>query len=1331
MNQNQQTQTGSGLASSLREAVDLARRMTRERAEAQARIDERWSEATQAAQSDLDKVSRKAKQQLDGELEAASAKRDEAITTLDQGFEAEHGALDREYRGLETTLREGAKSKINAVEKSRKETNWLAEEVAESDIRQAREVLNVTTDRLQSLETDLSETLNRAHEELQAFGLYRPAPDAYIKPDGIEFEDEPAGDEAIEPVRAEVSAQSAVDRVSEITDAIASCRSARYAQFSALVIIGTLVFGAAVVGGLAMESWNFGLFVGVGIGVGAVLVTVYAVLVRKTAYRTLAAMYADLRQSCETATNAITAERDMARLEFRDASRAIAERRTREVSESNQSHDDKVREIRERFEAKRAELAAKYRPRLSAMESTHKEKTERIKSEYASTVDAAQSEHDRITGEAQERFDSATVSARSEREEAERRLAAEWSDRLDRFEDLSGSLIRRDHADFPDWSDSAWAAWSPPRRSLGASKFGRVHLDLAQLPGGLPENGSLREPKSSVVELPALLEMPRHASLLIEYPASDDRKARRDAESLTEARSKGIRTLQSVMLRMLTSLPPAKCRFTIFDPVGLGQNFAAFMHLADYNDQFVNHRIWTEARHIEARLSELTEHMENVIQKYLRNEFETIDDYNEQAGEIAEPYRFLVISDFPVNFDEASARRLASIVTSGARCGVHTLIACDTRENLPTGIQLSDIRDHSTTLVWRDGRYELVDPVLADADLALDEPPAEDRMTEVLKRVGEASRDASRVEVPFKAVAPPEDDVWSRSSASDIRVPLGRAGATKLQELEIGHGTAQHVLLAGKTGSGKSTLLHVLITNLAMWYSPDEVEFYLVDFKKGVEFKAYAGKDGHGPLPHARAVAIESDREFGLSVLQRVDEELRKRGDMFRDAGVQNLAGFRQARPGAVMPRTLLIIDEFQELFVEDDKLSQDASLLLDRLVRQGRAFGIHVILGSQTLGGAYSLARSTLGQMAIRIALQCNEADSYLILNEENSAARLLSRPGEAIYNDQAGMVEGNNPFQIVWLPDAQRDDAVAEVCERASRLGVQPPAALVFEGNIPAQLERNAMLAAAGADDSHPDHQYPLMWFGEAIAIKDPTAARMRRQSGSNVLIIGQREEASLGLLISGAISVAAQCATNQAQLYVIDSTPDDDPNAGQLEQLASALPHDARPVPLRDIESTLKQIVDEVRARITDAESDAPGVFLMIHGMQRIRPLRRNEDSFGFSMDDEESPKPDKLLAEILRDGPGVGVHVIMSCDTLTNTERYLDRSAMREIENRVLFQMSAGDSTQLIDSPAASRLGPNRAIFFSEESGVAEKFRPYAAPERGQISKLLASIGVLDG
>src|SRR5690606_7428326 len=100
-------------------------------------------------------------------------------------------------------------------------------------------------------------------------------------------------------------------------------------------------------------------------------------------------------------------------------------------------------------------------------------------------------------------------------------------------------------------------------------------------------------------------------------------------------------------------------------------------------------------------------------------------------------------------------------------------------------------------------------------------------------------------------------------------------------------------------GSGKSTLFHVIVTNLAAWCSPDQVEFYLVDFKKGVEFKCYATHK----LPHARVVAIESDREFGLSVLQRVDEELKRRGDLFRKLGAQDIAGYKRLSEEAARSR--------------------------------------------------------------------------------------------------------------------------------------------------------------------------------------------------------------------------------------------------------------------------------------------------------------------------------------------------------------------------------------------------------------------------------------------
>ena len=149
------------------------------------------------------------------------------------------------------------------------------------------------------------------------------------------------------------------------------------------------------------------------------------------------------------------------------------------------------------------------------------------------------------------------------------------------------------------------------------------------------------------------------------------------------------------MLRLVTSLPPAKVRFTDHRSGRFGREFrVGFMHsMADFNEG-VGHRsrIWTEPRHIEQRLTDLSEHMENVIQKYLRNEYQNIEEYNREAGEIAEPYRFLVIANFPAGFTEAAQRRLLSIAASGSRCGVYTLIMVDMQLPLQAGFQIRDLR---------------------------------------------------------------------------------------------------------------------------------------------------------------------------------------------------------------------------------------------------------------------------------------------------------------------------------------------------------------------------------------------------------------------------------------------------------------------------------------------------------------------------------------------------------------------------------------------------------------------------------------------------------------
>ncbi|MGB9873146.1 MAG: FtsK/SpoIIIE domain-containing protein, partial [Anaerolineae bacterium] len=656
---------------------------------------------------------------------------------------------------------------------------------------------------------------------------------------------------------------------------------------------------------------------------------------------------------------------------------------------------------------------------------------------------------------------------------------------------------------------------------------------------------------------------------------------------------------------------------------GLGQNVAPFMALADYDEQLVTARAWSDPRHIEQRLADLTEHLETVIQKYLRHEYATIEEYNEKAGEIAEPYRVLVVFDFPANFSEETARRLVSIVQNGPRCGVYTIVLLDPDRPLPYGFSLADLEQACTVIAWKDGHFVWEEDDFRDVALELDAPPPMDLFTRIIGAVGERAKEANRVEVPFERIIPPREQWWQECSLHGLSVPLGPAGARKVQNLTLGSGTSQHALVAGKTGSGKSTLLHVLITNLALRYSPDEVQVYLVDFKKGVEFKPYATY----ALPHARVVAIESEREFGLSVLQGLDAELKRRGDLFRAAGVDHIADYR-TRSGQPLPRILLIVDEFQEFFTEDDPIASQAAQVLDRLVRQGRAFGVHVLLGSQTLAGSYSLARSTIDQMAVRIALQCSEADSRLILADDNPAARLLSRPGEAIYNDANGLVEGNHPFQVAWLADEQREKYLQEIAALAAERQYRPPQPqIVFEGNAPAEVEKNRPLADLLAAPAWPAKPRRVTaWLGEPIAIADPTAAYFRRQSGSNLLIVGQNDESALGMMTVALISLAAQ--QQDARFYVLDFGAVDAPYAGLWETLVGMLPQAVKVGRRRQLADFIGELASEVQQRLDNEQPGAASRYLFLYGLQRARDLRQEEmglGGFGGFGEEPAAPNP----------------------------------------------------------------------------------------------------------
>lgn len=794
--------------------------------------------------------------------------------------------------------------------------------------------------------------------------------------------------------------------------------------------------------------------------------------------------------------------------------------------------------------------------------------------------------------------------------------------------------------------------------------------------------------------LPVVLHRRIHCGLIIECSEAHMDKA--------------IDLVHQLLWRLFTAAPAGRAKLTMIDPMGRGQHFTGFMALADHDPALVGHRVWTTDAKIESRLSELADHVEDVLQASLRDRFERIEDYNQVAGSMAEPYRAVAAVGFPESLSRESYRHLLALLESGLRCGVFTFLVCDRKKPWPPETPLPDTDKLLSLTIDDQGEWHLKAEGMDDLPFEPIPAPSAQMRDELVGQVGKAAVAAANVEIPLAHVLSGHEPA-AGSTGAGMEIPIGSQGANRSLCIDLGTGVQQHVLIAGKTGSGKSTLLHSIIMSGAYLYRPDQLHFYLLDFKKGVEFKLYAEHQ----LPHARVVGIESEREFGRSVLQRLDEELQQRGEKFRAAGVQDLAEYLAAT-GEVMPRIMLVVDEFQELFVRDDRLAGDCTMLLDRLVRQGRSFGMHVVLSSQSLAGAYSLPRATLGQMAVRIAMQCSESDAAMILADDNTAARLISRPGEAIYNDAGGLVEGNQPFQVAWLSSAEHREMLTSVADRdgAYRDDLMPM--VVFEGNRPCRW--STAMADSVLNSEGKNSLCGLL--GESVEIGPPQRVKLERDPGRNVLIIANAE--SRNALLASSLSGLAKSDSRLEVVYF------DGARAGDVESGAEWLKDagiSTRSVKTRDADGEISRLNELVQERGSEAE-DSPPMVVVIDPLERFRDLRQ-DDSFNFSLDSTSGGvSGGAALQAVLRDGPAANVFVVLIAGSAETVSRWLPRASQHDLEIRILGQMNQSDSALLIDSPVAAELSAATMLVYDDAVGSITKFRQCDLPDASQVKNWLA-------
>ena len=198
-----------------------------------------------------------------------------------------------------------------------------------------------------------------------------------------------------------------------------------------------------------------------------------------------------------------------------------------------------------------------------------------------------------------------------------------------------------------------------------------------------------------------------------------------------------------------------------------------------------------------------------------------------------------------------------------------------------------------------------------------------------------------------------------------------------------------HLFISGATGTGKSVFLNAIILSLALKYSPEELNFIMVD-PKIVELNCFK------KLPHLRGDIITDMPSF-VAKMQEVTSLVNERYELFEKSDCVEIKQYNskaKEENKQILPYVVVLIDEIGDLLYGRNR--ELIALLRDILVKS-RAVGIHFIFTTQNARGIkdYSLL---LENVSARIAFKlCCWEDSEVVIGD-GSATSLLGR-GDALF--------------------------------------------------------------------------------------------------------------------------------------------------------------------------------------------------------------------------------------------------------------------------------------------------------------------------------------------
>lgn len=761
-------------------------------------------------------------------------------------------------------------------------------------------------------------------------------------------------------------------------------------------------------------------------------------------------------------------------------------------------------------------------------------------------------------------------------------------------------------------------------------------------------------------------------------------------------KQKAHQVVNSLVGRLMASSSPGKLNVAMIDAEEMDGTCDVF--------KFLNRNIFqilARPEDIRKYLDEKERHIGNIIQNLLLGSVKSLYDYN-QAKENKEPYHVIVIEDFPIGFNSESISLLQKILKNGVRAGVNVIMLVN-EDKIDSS---EDTRKaYNSSNMGQLERICSVYDLTKNNELIDFDSFTEEHLRKIVQYVNSGVEIRKEEAILFADYMTNQSEWWQRRSAKYIEIPFGVSEDRQIQKLKITQESGQNsAVVIGIPGSGKSVFLHALICNAAINYSPDELNMYLIDFS-GVEFNSYALHN----LPHARVIAPEAEREFGLSILNELVEEGARRMELCRNNDVSNIVDLKAKNPSLHIPRLLVIIDEFQKIFeIENDLISREANAKIHTIIQEFRKFGINLVLATQKLPSSSILPKDLI---ANRVVFKSSPADfSSLISLPINGKVPQL-HTGECIYNSESGSPYDNHKVQGFLVTKHDIDKLLNQISEFSDNLHYKRKHDMVvFRGNDLPEF-RNRRVARCHQTPSNMPESIGI-YLGESISIHETdVCAILRKESANNILILGGESHVAQRIAYYATISASTAHTDQSATFVTLNFMRREDTLNEELQSVFESLPFSSQIVSkTAEIVETLTAIKEEIDERRKDEERPQDHIYLSIYAFQ----LARMFDKGGRRGDDVS--ESGMLLDYILKNGPAVGVFTIMQCDNWDNLSRI--GNPLSSFTYRVALQMTENDSNKIVGSSIASKLfvfnrpsSVYRAYFRDNNRNINIKFKPY--------------------